>query len=152
LKGGNFNAEGLLGGELPILVLNFPVEQPKYRDSNATAHVQSTTLFWEMSVVPVATGTGFEQPVFIRYLQVNRSVATSGGTERPGVLYFDTFAYIPSKCAATGEGVIKPEDPSGILDTLAGCDPPGSFECEFEFYQFGFGIKYRKWHSVPPLD
>jgi len=74
-------------------------------NTTATTLIQSEDGFWEMSVVPVANGTGFEQPVFFRFLQVNSSVL-SGKTE-PGVLYFDTFEYVPSFCPTS--------------ETMAGC-------------------------------
>eukprot|EP00966_Prymnesium_polylepis_P327047 7382913-Prymnesium_polylepis.2 len=49
-----------------------------------------------MSVVPKANHTGFEQPVFFRFLQANASAVA--GRARPGTLYFDTFYYVPSWC------------------------------------------------------
>lgn len=75
-----YNAEGLLGGDLPIILLNFPVS-PGY-------------VFWEMSVVPVAEGTGHEQPIFVRFLQVNASAAA--GRSPPGTMYFNSYEYAPS--------------------------------------------------------
>jgi hypothetical protein len=67
-----------------------------------------------MMVVPVANNTGREQPVYFRFMQVNRTV--SEGKGRPAVLHFNTFQYIPSWC---GEG----EEADG----LAGCDAPAHF-------------------------
>eukprot|EP00440_Ansanella_granifera_P019137 gb/GFBE01020791.1/.p1 GENE.gb/GFBE01020791.1/~~gb/GFBE01020791.1/.p1 ORF type:complete len:845 (+),score=132.62 gb/GFBE01020791.1/:1-2535(+) len=96
LKSSFFNFEGLIGGSLPIPLLNFPVAPVN----------GEPTMFWEMSVVPVAEGTGFQQPVFIRFLQVNASA--QAGRAAPGTLYFDTFAYQPSACAT---------------EDLAGCSP-----------------------------
>ena len=56
--------------------------------SSAAEDDASSLLFWEMSVVPVPNNTGHEQPVFVRFLSVNRSAAT--GRSSPGTLYFDT--------------------------------------------------------------
>ena len=72
-------------------------------------------VFYEMAVTPVATGTGYEQPVFFRFLQVNASAAK--GVSAPGTLYFDTFAYVPSKCDGTSRG----------SETMAGCDASSHF-------------------------
>jgi hypothetical protein len=47
---------------------------------------------------------------------VNRSSAL--GKSRPAALYFDTFAYIPSKCRA---------DSAHGDDALAGCDAPAKY-------------------------
>ena len=73
-----FDGEGLLGGDLPIIVLDFP-------PSNASDSL------WEMTVVPQANDTGREQPVFIRFLHVNSSAAR--GDARPSTLYFDSYEY-----------------------------------------------------------
>ena len=94
-----FTAEGTVVGTAAI-VLNFP-PAPAANGTNVT--------LWEMSVVPVPNNTGFVQPVFVRFLQVN-------GTERPQTLYFDSMVYVPSKC--TGD----PYD-----DEVAGCDAPGNY-------------------------
>ena len=56
--------------------------------------------------------TGKEQPTVFRFLQVNKSVAASGGAKAPGTLYFDSFAYVPSACAS---------------DVMAGCDAASDF-------------------------
>ena len=69
---------------IPAVVMQFP-----------PAH--GTTL-WEMTVVPVASGTGFVQPVFIRFIEVNATAAA--GEHAPKSLYFDSMAYSPSKCTA----------------------------------------------------
>ena len=84
-------------GELPILLLDFPV-------TAAGAAPAPPGEFWEMSVVPQQLGTGKEQPVFLRFLQKNETGHQS--------LYFDSFAYIPSWCDS---------------DTLAGCDAPAEY-------------------------
>ena len=97
LASSRFDSEGLIGGTLPVLLTGFPVT------SEAGG-------FWEMSVVPKANGTGLEQPVYIRFLQANASAVA--GHARPGVLYFDTFYYIPSWCEE---------------DALAGCVGAASF-------------------------
>lgn len=96
-----FDHEGIVGA-LPILLLDFPVLPGNGSDSDV--------LLWEMTTVPVANGTGYEQPVFIRFVAVNRTSAR--GISRPSALYFNTFAYVPSMCAS---------------DVLAGCDAPGDF-------------------------
>ena len=94
----HFVAEGLLGGDLPLLLLGFAVN-----DDMA---------FYEEAVAPQQRDTGKEQPVFFRFLQVNKSVAASEGKAAPGTLYFDTYTYVPSMCEA---------------DTLAGCDAASDF-------------------------
>ena len=113
-NGTRFTAEGLLG-ETPALLLGFPTLPGVHA--------------WEMSVVPVPNHTGFTQPVFVRFLQINQSrtersaASAEAGTERSAAsaeavtytaraLYFDTFAYVPSLCAD---------------DALADCAPAGAY-------------------------
>jgi hypothetical protein len=174
-----FHSEGLIGGDLPMILLNFPVNnsyqaddtQLRYhcdyygaqlqlmggsrgdrkRNKKAAAVLEhmaslgcsgystaqtgtattvglatpasnnSQVVLWEMSVVPQANGTGFEQPVFIRFMQVNRS--SSKGLAYPSTLYFDSMVYQPSKCSKqAGDG-----HSGGGDDTIAGCDPPSNF-------------------------
>ena len=81
----------------------------------------SLEIFWEMSVVPVASGTGREQPVFIRFLQVNASAAA--GDTSPGTMYFDSYSFNPSLDCKT--------------DSLAGCgDPAGYFTAVLDNHFF----------------
>jgi hypothetical protein len=75
----SFDGEGLLGGDLPIIVLDFPL-------------ANTSDSLWEMTVVPQANGTGREQPVFIRFIHVNASAAHGGA--RPSTLYFDSYEYL----------------------------------------------------------
>ena len=46
-----------------------------------------------MSLVPVPNGTGFEQPVQVRFVAVNSSAPNT-----PHTLYFDSMGYMPSEC------------------------------------------------------
>ena len=81
-----------------------------YGNRTSPRPVGGEMVFYEMAVVPVAAGTGYEQPVFVRFLQVNASAAKGDGP--PGTLYFDTFAYVPSKCGS---------------EWMAGCDASSNF-------------------------
>ena len=93
-----FDGEGLLGGDLPILVLDFPVANKN--DS-----------LWEMTIVPQANNTGREQPVFIRFVHVNASAAR--GDARPSTLYFDSYEYNPSLGCPLGS-----ENPKTLVNHL----------------------------------
>lgn len=91
--------EGLLGGELPILVWVFPVK-PSNRDNstvNTNAKPKILTAAqvvqgcrWEMTVVPVAdVEHNHEQPAFFRFARLC-------GKELSGTpLYYDTNIYTP---------------------------------------------------------
>ena len=72
-----FDREGLIGN-LPALVLSFPV------GGNGT---EAELL--EMTVVPVANGTGREQPVLLRFVSANAT--STRGEAVPPALIFDTF-------------------------------------------------------------
>ena len=98
LTSSSFTAEGLLGGDLPLILLGFEVDED--------------TAFYEEALAPQQRDTGKEQPVYFRFLQVNKTVAGSMGKRKPGTLYFDSFAYVPSWCES---------------DVLAGCDAAGDF-------------------------
>eukprot|EP01051_Picozoa_sp_SAG22_P007445 SAG22_NODE_525_length_9470_cov_21.475936_1_plen_658_part_00 len=79
-------SEGLLGGELPILVWSFGVLVPDGADGSAG----SAACRWEMTVAPVAdVGGNHEQPAFFRFIKLC-GAAASGAP-----LYFDTNIYTP---------------------------------------------------------
>jgi hypothetical protein len=100
-----FDGEGLLGGDLPIIVLDFPL-------------VNKNDSLWEMTVVPQANNTGREQPVFIRFIHVNASAAK--GDARPSTLYFDSYEYNPSLGCPLGSQNPKTLAPDG-------CASPADF-------------------------
>ena len=100
-----FDGEGLLGGDLPIIVLNFPL-------------ANSSDALWEMTVVPQPNNTGREQPIFMRFIHVNASAAK--GQARPASLYFDTYEYNPSLGCPMGS-----EDPRTLAPD--GCANPADF-------------------------
>ena len=80
--------EGLLGGELPILVWVFPV---KGNGSAAASPEQvAAGCRWEMTVAPIAdVDHNHEQPAFFRFVRLC-------GAELSGTpLYFDTNIYTP---------------------------------------------------------
>jgi hypothetical protein len=84
--------EGLLGGELPILVWVFPVQDPDGAAAAAAASAQQVVegCRWEMTVVPVAdVEHNHEQPAFFRFARLCGSALS--GTP----LYFDTNIYTP---------------------------------------------------------
>ena len=98
-----FDGEGLLGGDLPIIVLDFPVA------------IKNDSL-WEMTIVPQANNTGREQPVFIRFVHVNHSAAL--GEARPSTLYFDSYEYNPSLGCPLGSDNPKTLAPDGCASPV----------------------------------
>ena len=112
-----FKAEGTVLG-MPALVLNFGVNTTVGVDAGAEGDAEaegSSVTLWEMAVVPVPEGTGFEQPIFVRFMQVNASAAA--GRAAPQTLYTDSMVYQPSECPHT----------SAEGDMFAGCDPAANF-------------------------
>ena len=99
--------EGLLGGELPILVWVFPVKLPG-QDSSTVNSTDTPGLLtaaqvaqgcrWEMTVAPVAdVEHNHEQPAFFRFARLC-------GKELSGTpLYFDTNIYTPDYRLPAGE-------------------------------------------------
>lgn len=91
--------EGLLGGELPILVWVFPIKPPDGKNETMNGNERPDVLAaaqvaqgcrWEMTVAPVAdVQHNHEQPAFFRFVRIC-------GKEMSGApLYYDTNIYTP---------------------------------------------------------